>query len=227
MKLTIYQLLERINREKPNSVQLSPSDVKEWVVEALRKIESKKVFTEETIESVVKDGQILLPRHAVYLRTIISEFGIMQESDSLEHDTNNVSKYFINGRSAHVDLADGTKVELVCMVLPVDSFNNPYIKDDEYLISALISYVLYKKTKKMWMSDQISERKYREFESDWLYYVQSASSSLEMPSEDSMRGWTFLHDPMSSHKDEIVTQKQSTSGGRYTTRVIISDTGSK
>lgn len=219
----LYYIIERVNRDKPNSMVISPSEAKEWIFEALRKIESTRVFTRETVVREVEDGMIEIPHHAVYLRGLTSEEGIMEEADHLEHSTNNFNKYYRNGRVVHTTLGDGVRVEMYLLTLPVDEFNNPLIKDDEYVISALIAYILHKKSFKMWMSDQISGEKMRIYEQEWLFYVQAATASLEQPTTDSMRGWSFLHDPMSSYKDEIIMENVRGTNDKYSPKVIFGD----
>jgi len=223
MTITVFQLLERLNREKPKNMKIPIGTIKEWVFEAMRKVESRAMFIEKTVVLEVKDGMVEIPKHAVYLKEVISEVAIMKKVDSMDYSIDNFASYYINGRYLYTNLPDGTKLELIIHSMPVDNMNNPLIKDDEYLIKAIISYILHMEARKMWMSDIFSERKYREYEREWLFYVRSAQSSLERPNKDTLRGLTFLQTPVSTWRDEVSVVRRNKRPSSDSPRVIEAD----
>lgn len=223
--ITIFQLLEKANREKPSNAKLNIGDVKEWISEAMNKISSKSLFTEDSVLLHVKDGRVTLPFHVAYIKEVLSKDGRLVKRDSMDHEIHNFNEYLINGRVISVGLPDDTPIEVRALTIPTDSSNNPLILNNEYLISALVNYILMRITGKMWLSDKIAETKFRHFEREWLFYVGSASNSLDMPREDEMLGWTFIHNPLSSFQDEIVMSGQTgrSINDRYNPRYITSD----
>jgi len=207
--IKIKSLIEKINRDKPDSFKLYTSDVLEWIWEAVRAIGAERFYIIDKVHVKVEDFMCVIPEYVVDIKSIYTSKGYpMIETRSRFEDTVlNNPQYYINGRNIVINSND---VELIIesKQYPVDINGNPLIPDNYTVIEAITSFVLFKLAKREWLRNDFSEAKYRAFEQDWLFNVGAAHTKLMIPTEDEMRGFAELHDISPGLNKELIQRKE-------------------
>ena len=84
---------------------------------------------------------------------------------------------------SNIGLDDNTN-EKLCIVyngIPVDEDGYPRIPDDVYYIKALTAYVTYMLDRANWRKGRVNDKVVASSEQDWLFYVNSARGSANLP----------------------------------------------
>ncbi|MCK4500956.1 hypothetical protein KAU11_10705 [Candidatus Babeliales bacterium] len=188
-------LMDRLGMELPNTdFKLNEPHVKQWTYEALRKIASPYMQIKTEIELEVEEGKVQIPSTVNYIRTVkFNGIEPMSEVDSLiDIRYLNTRAYALNGMFLFTNFDSGS-ITIETIAFPVDEYERPLIQDNEYVIVAIISYIMSKISRKLWINNKIHEKVFREYEQDWLYYVNSATTSTLMSSFDNVNEWKAFH----------------------------------
>jgi hypothetical protein len=76
------------------------------------------------------------------------------------------------------------EVELAYLAFPVDDKGNPEVPDNQAYIAAVCAYIAYKIAMRLYLQDMINPQKLALLEKEWLFYVNSGYTSMEMPTID-------------------------------------------
>ena len=193
--IKISSLLEKIERERPDSFKINKADIIEWIGESLALIGSEKLHERVTYEVEITNKIGKLPNNIYKIFAVYEESGkpLTETRGRFANNTLlNYRQYFIN--KGHIQLNyETTKIKVDSLNFYVDENGHPMILDNQYLMEALCSFVLYKSAKKEWIKNNLTTDKYREFEGDWEYYAAAIQSKLNTPTMDEMREFDALH----------------------------------
>lgn len=91
--------------------------------------------------------------------------------------------YKINDGFLYTGFKDGY-VEIAYKAFPVDNNNAPMIHDDAKVIRAVVNYIIKKVAKRMWLRDEISDRKLQKLEQEYSYAAAAARNNAMIGSID-------------------------------------------
>lgn len=189
----IQYIIEKVNREKPNRARYNIPDLKEWIWEAVQKIGGEIAFVRSTVRLKVEERQVRIPSEIRYIKEVRNGDGsyLTETRDSFADSTEDTLKYIINDRYLFTSF-DTEELIMEVLKFPVDDKGDPMVVDNETVLQAVISYILERISRKMWINELMPDNKYRAVEQEWLFYVNAASQSLNIPSLDGMEEWRFL-----------------------------------
>ena len=193
--IKIKSLIEKVNRDMPDTFKYNTSDVYEWIWEAIQNIGTYKVYEMEDIEMNIEKGIGTIPNYVQEIKSIFTSEGypLVQTANRFSESTLNVYKYMINGNKI-ITTYTGDKLVLSVRKFPVDKDGLPLIMDEQVVIEAVVSFIIYKVAKKEWIKGKIRDGIYRELELDYLTNVKTAMTKMNIPSEDEMRGLMNYHE---------------------------------
>jgi len=193
--ISFEKFMSRLHSDMPNSTftrEAQVPKVKQYVYRALRKIGSPRFNVKRIIEVKVEGKMGTFPESVNFLRSITYNGLPMSKVESfMDVRYLNTPAYMINGMNIHTNFEEGT-LDVEVIEFPRDEMGNPLILNSEEVIQALYSFVMYNISKKLWINNKVDERVYREFERDWLYYVNTATTATLMPDFDAMNEWFGL-----------------------------------
>jgi hypothetical protein len=76
---------------------------------------------------------------------------------------------------------DGASVCMVYLGVKLDDEGYPMIPDNIYYTKAVESYIIHKVDYQEWRKGKLTDKVYQESEKNWLFYVNSARGSANMP----------------------------------------------
>jgi hypothetical protein len=123
------------------------------------------------------------PVYAVQEHSIIFPKGIAQKT-SLDFFT--TSTYSINNNYIFTNFEVGF-LFLSYRAIPIDCDGLPMIPDNQRYIEAVKTFIGMKLDYLLWRRGELSERIYRDSESEWMWYVGSAGNAARMPNYDGMQ----------------------------------------
>jgi len=91
--------------------------------------------------------------------------------------------YYVQGDYIFTNIEEGY-VEIAYTAYQTDDNGYPMIPNEERVIKAVHAYVMYIITQKLWMSDKITKDKFSYWETEWMFYVNSARTKAHMPNLD-------------------------------------------
>jgi len=100
------------------------------------------------------------------------------------HSDCNPNTFYINNNYLIFNLPNADiskKIELTYLGILTDEEGYPMVPDDIYYIKALTAYITYMLDKQEWRKGKIPDKVYNDSERDWLFYVNSARGSANMP----------------------------------------------
>lgn len=102
------------------------------------------------------------------------------------------------------------KVEIAYKAFPISDDGIPLIPDVPKVIAGVACFIAERVGYRLWMQDQISERKYAKLEQERLFYMGGASNALQMPTIDQMESlkndWVRLIPKMNHHGTQFKHQ---------------------
>jgi hypothetical protein len=188
-------IMEKFKEEELPNVNTKEMRAREWVYEALRKIGSSVLY--EAAELILipdSDNRIKIPDYINYIRTVKNsrDESLVELKDSLTNKLSTMQSYFVRGR--HIILNEThNEIKVEVMRIPQDDEGRPLVIDNEYVIAAVLAYLLHKISKKLWLTNRISYQKYQALEQEWLFYVNAAGTELDTPSYDELQDWDALN----------------------------------
>lgn len=189
-------IIEKVKEEELPNVNSKEMQIKEWIYEALRSLGSSIVYEAVGIELDIDtvNKRVRIPNGLNYIRTIKDEnLNDMAEiKTSFNDQMSNMPSYFISGRHIYVNTPT-KKLNVEALQIPIDDNGNPLITDNPYVISAVISYVLFRVAKRLWLTKRLSDSKFEYLEREWLFYARAAEATLKTPSFDELKDWDVLN----------------------------------
>lgn len=212
---SIKSILAKIYRDFGHTTEVNEAHVVEWIAEALAKIGSFYQYEQiKTCLELDENGKAKLPDNFYRLVDIAYQSQPLSwASNSLITDyvcegcvittccSNN--NFYINDCYIVTDISNSTpdanNPKLLCISylgIPVDDEGYPKVPDDVYFDEALASYVTFKIDYRDWRKGQITDKVFLKSEQEWLFYVNSARGSANMPSvaqmENLKNAWVRL-----------------------------------
>lgn len=198
---SIKSIIAKLYRDLGSTTELNEVHLVEWIAEALAKIGSFYQYEhiKECLE-VDEDGKVKLPNN--FYRIV----DIAYQSQPMSWASNNLindygcegctittcctpHNFYINDCYIVTDIKptdpDSNNPKLLCISylgIPVDDEGYPKVPDDVYFDEALASYCAYKIDFREWRKGNIADKVFQKSEQEWLFYVNSARGSANMPS---------------------------------------------
>ncbi len=202
--IKIESLIEKINRDKPDSFKLEIADTLEWIWEAVRAIGAERFYIIEKVHVDIEDQMCYIPEHIIDIKSISTVEGkpMVEVRNRFEDTVLANPQYIINGRKLLID-SNIKELMIESKVYPTDENRKPLILNNYTVIEAISSYIMFKLAKREWLRNSLSGDKYASFEQDWLFNVSAAHTKLVIPTEDEMRGFAELHDISAGLNKEV------------------------
>lgn len=199
--VSINTIVSKIYRDLDINSEVNFISIVEWAAEALAMIGAYSQYMETSTCLTMANGKARLPLGFEKLVSIsykntpltwatntnkvnyqCSECQIPVCSNENQH-TFYLNDSFAITNISKTDTDDGQEPNL-CMVylgVKVDEDGYPMIPDDIYYSQAVSSYIISKLDYQDWRKGKISDKVQAKSEHDWLFYVNSARGSANMP----------------------------------------------
>lgn len=190
-------LIAGLYRDLGINVEINEQNVGEWIGEALNLIGSYAQMNELSAVISVVNHKVKLPCDFVYPKDITYNgrplaWATKSASNNYQCDEcNNIPScctdytFYIQDGYINTSLETGDLC-IVYLGIPVDDDGYPLVPDDVYFDKALKSYVTYMLDRIQFRKGLVPEVIFRLSEKDWLFYVNSARGSANMPDSSQM-----------------------------------------
>lgn len=200
-------IIAGLYRDLDVNVELGEQSIIEWIAEALNLIGSYAQLEEVSSIISVANHRVLLPCGFLYPKDIT--FNGRPLSWSTKSAANNYQcedcnripscctdyNFYISDGYIHTSLPEGDLC-IVYLSIPVDEEGYPLVPDNVYFDKALKAYCTYMLDRIQFRRGLIPDKVYQESKIDWLFYVNSARGSANMPDSAQMerlkRVWVRL-----------------------------------
>lgn len=166
--VNIHHIIEKLHSTSLARYEWNESDIKEWVFEAIRKINNKndKLYSVKVLE--VTDYTALIP---VEVETILEVYDYEESKlmNGIITGTVTDNSYFINNGTINVSFETGF-LQMTYLETMMDE-TGPLIPNENYYISAVTSYVQYKVGERAFFSDKMGGNQFNYLEREWLFYL--------------------------------------------------------
>lgn len=175
---------------------ISEEDMYEWGAEALSLIGAYSQYDEVSKCVDLKDGKAALPLGFHKLVSINYKKGPMYWATNTNannyqcsncninvcNDRENQITFYLNDNYLITNISDeDASVCMVMLKMHVDEEGYPMIPDDPYYSKAVSSYIIHMLDYQAWRRGNLPDKVYSKSETDWLFYVNSARGSANMP----------------------------------------------
>lgn len=199
---TMESVIAKLYRDLNINTEIKESSCIEWIAEALDKIGAYAQY--EEIKECIKleNGKAKLPINFYRIKDIsYANQPLAWASLSLltaySCEGSNIPQcctphtFYIQGcyiiTDIEIDQTESNQsLNLVYLGVPVDDNGYPLIPDDVYFMEACAKYVTYMIDYSEWRKGNIPDKVINKSETDWLFYVNSARGSANMPSTAQM-----------------------------------------
>jgi hypothetical protein len=196
-------VLNKLYRDLNLTSEINEAHVVEWCAEVLAKIGAFTQFEQNLQVLQLSDGKAELPCNfdkLVYIscgnkplawstNSQLHKYSYTTE-DSQVPNCCTQYYFYIQGNTLITDIKDDdpiTKVSLTYLGIPIDDEGYPLIPDDVYFIEACAKYVMYMLDYREWRKGDMPDKVLQKSEQDYLFYVNSARGSANMPNERQLR----------------------------------------
>ena len=196
--ISIKTVIDKLYRDLDITTEVNEANCAEWIAEALAKIGTYAQYQEIGDKLPLTDGKVKLPLN--FYRLV----DISYNNKPLSWATNTMItnydcpdckipnccteyNFYINDSYIVTNITQSSTNEVepeICIVylgVPVDDEGYPMVPDDVYFMEACASYVTHKLDYQNWRKGQITDKVYEESKTNWLFYVNSARGSANMP----------------------------------------------
>jgi len=191
-------VISKIYRDLNITYELNEGEIFEWISEALSLIGAFSQYKEITESLEFKEGKAKLPcgfeklvdiRYCdkpMYWSTDTNRYKYQCTDCKIPDDYNCCDSnhtFYINDSYviSNIKCDETNKVIITYLGIPTDSEGYPLIPDDVYYMKALTAYITYMLDRQEWRKGKIPDKVYNDSERDWLFYVNSARGSANMP----------------------------------------------
>jgi hypothetical protein len=196
--ISIDRIVERFYTDYGIQDQVDWMVFVEWISECMGLMGVPVGYIDKVATLEVEEHRVQLPcDYYMYsgIRMYNSKTTLRETTDTFEYSTNTTASplestmldgtYDINNNYIHTSFEEGT-IELAYKAVPTDERGLPMIPEDDKVVRMLISYLGYKNGMKMFLRNQIDERRYRILEQEYYFNVGAARCKLLTPSVDRM-----------------------------------------
>jgi hypothetical protein len=198
--ITLKALIAKLYRDLGLTTEINESHVIEWTSESLLMIGSYYQYSEIKECLDLKDGKVRLPDNFYRIIDIayknrplhwaspsaLTQYGCEESVIPVCCTENN---FYINNNYIITDIkasnlytSEPETIAITYLGIPVDDEGYPMIPDDVYFMKACAAYITYMMDQREWRKGNITDKVVQKSESDWLFYVNSARGSANMPS---------------------------------------------
>lgn len=188
-------ILNRLYRELGITNEISESDGIEFIADALAMIGSFYQYDQIPAELELVDGKAALPVNFYKLVDIRYKSWPMSWSQNAlttdyECDSCEIPKccaefnFYINNNYIITNIKEESPDNKLCinyLGVPVDEDGYPLIPNDIYFFKACVAYITSILDYREWRKGNVPDKVYKKSEQDWLFYVNSARGSANMP----------------------------------------------
>ncbi len=189
---SIKSIIAGLYRDLGVNTEINEQDIVEWCAESLSMIGSYSQMEEVGVILEISNHSVKLPINFVYLKDI--NYNGKPLSWSSKSAANNYNcpecnqiptcctdyNFYIQDGYLNSSLKEG-KLCLTYLSIPIDEEGYPLVPDDVYFDKALKSYCTYMLDKIQFRKGLLPDAIYKESKQDWLFYVNSARGSANMP----------------------------------------------
>lgn len=189
---SIKSIIAGLYRDLGTNTEINEQDVVEWVAESLSMIGSYAQLEEISTVLNVVNHRVELPCSLVYVKDLTHNGRPLSWSSKSAANNYNCPEcnqlptcctdynFYIQDGILNTSLTEGDLC-LVYVGVPVDEEGYPLVPDDVYFDKALKAYVTYMFDKIQFRKGLLPDAVYKESKQDWLFYVNSARGSANMP----------------------------------------------
>jgi|31_taG_2_1085359.scaffolds.fasta_scaffold01057_10 hypothetical protein len=196
-------ILNKLYRDLNLTTEINEAHVVEWCAEVLAKIGAYAQYEQNMTVLQLSDGKAELPCNfdkLVYLtcgnkplhwsnNSQIHDY--MADCPECKQPTCCTDyAFYIQGTKLITDIKDTEPITKVCLTYlgtPVDDEGYPMIPDDVYFAEACAKYVTYMLDYREWRKGNVPDKVLQKSEQDYLFYINSARGSANMPNERQLR----------------------------------------
>lgn len=194
-------ILNKLYRDLNLTTEINESHVIEWCSEILAKIGAYSQYEEINSKIELTNGRAELPCNfdsLVYISHGGKPLSWSTSSNLHEYECEDskVPKcctdyyFYISNNTLITDIPNTDSDQFIYLNYlgtPVDEEGYPMIPDDVYFMEACTKYVIYMLDYREWRKGNIPDKVLNKSETDYLFYVNSARGSANMPNERQMR----------------------------------------
>ena len=209
--ISLDRVIDRVFKSGLNPEFIDFNDLVEYIGEAIRLIGVPYAHIRRVTNGlggmpkpiVITDFRGLLPTDIVHLDSVreyttqapmlymLDTFPVTYKSSNAKTVNGQLLGYYVQDKYIFTNLEEG-ELEASYTAFQVDSNGYPMIPDEERYITAVVAYCTQQIARRLWIADKLDERKFRMFEQEWLWYVNSAASQAHMPNLDRMESFKNL-----------------------------------
>jgi len=198
---SINNILATVYRNLQINSEINELDVAEWIYEALSMIGAYSQYNEISTCLELSSGKAKLPLNfeklvdvryknlPLYWATNTNARNYQCSSCEIPVCNSGECDYtfYINDSYIITNLktptteSDTSNLCMIYLGLPVDDNGYPLVPNDIYYIKAVTSYIIHMIDYSEWRKAKITDKVYQESEKNWLFYVNSARGSANMP----------------------------------------------
>ena len=198
--VTVDYLIERLYREQPFlKNRINKDEVMEFIYDAMLAIGVTLPFEFKTATLDVVDYRAELPHNILQLEGVrrTSDDAAMLKMTGLYPTTLDslnspgaMLAYRIEGGYIFSSIEGGEEaIEVSYKAFPIDNCGYPKVPDAPRYLKGVLSYIIERLAYRMYMADELSERKYNRIEQEWLFYVMAAANDIRLPDYDTAESW--------------------------------------
>lgn len=177
--IKIDSILEKINRHHIPGGHWNLDEVKEWIYEALSKIDTPQARTKAMVTLEVADYKTRVPADVEVIQEVINTATECRIQHTLFDRELVDDTYLSNGGYLYFCFEAG-EVTLNYYTSPIDDDGNPLIPDNIYYVSAIESFILFMIGKRAFWQGKILQNQLGMLEQEWLFYLPAAQASQKM-----------------------------------------------
>ena len=185
-------IIAKLYRDLGSNGEINESDVLEWIGEAMARIGAYSQYLNKSIVLEVTNYRVMLPCDFVYPidiahngrplswknKPMIANYGCPDCNQIPQCCTDHT--FYIQDNWINVSFEEG-ELCLVYQAVATDDEHFPLVPDNTYFDEALSSYCTFRLDRIDYRQGKIAKDVYMESQRDWLFYVNSARGSANMP----------------------------------------------
>ena len=197
--ISIKSVFAKVYRDLGITYEISELDMLEWSTEALSMIGSFSQYEEITTNLEFVNGKAKLPcgfdrlvnidycGQPMYWSTSTNRHNYECNGCGVPNYTsgccNDGFSFYINDSYliSDINCEEGKKVSITYLGIPTDDEGYPLVPDDVYFMKALVAYITFMIDKQEHRKGKLPDKILQESKTDWLFYVNSARGSANMP----------------------------------------------
>ena len=209
---SINEIIAKLYRDLGINTEINELSLIEWAAEALELIGAYGQYNEVSECLELNKGKAKLPigfhklvdisykNRPVYWATNTNANNYQCEECFIPVcvDNDRQTTFYLNDSYVVTSLNE-EETSHICIVylgIPVDENNYPLVPDDVYYRKAIAAYITNRIDYQEWRKGKVADKVYQQSEKDWLFYVNSAKGSANMPNvaqlENLKNIWTRL-----------------------------------